>query len=123
MASARLIVGWLMMLGLVLHRTDALISLSEVLDIIKVAKDVTVSLAKAWDLVDQNIDFSEVPVPILHKTENKLFGRIERINSKLQDLAERVDSIGTMQILLLNNVHLISSGKRVGNIEIKPVRI
>lgn len=108
MASARLIVGWLMVLGLVLHRTDALISLSEVLDIIKVAKDVTVSLAKAWDLVDQNIDFSEVPIPIFHKTENKLFGRIERINSKLQDLAERVDSVGTMQISLLTNVHLIS---------------
>ncbi|XP_066151748.1 uncharacterized protein [Euwallacea fornicatus] len=85
--------------------TTALITVSGVLDIIKVGTDVTVALAKAWDLVDQNIDFSEVPIPILQKTENKLFGKIERINSRLDDLASRIDVIGTQSMTtILHNL-------------------
>ncbi|CAG9773548.1 unnamed protein product [Ceutorhynchus assimilis] len=79
-------------------QTKAVFSVSGLLDILKVAKDVTVALVKAWDLVDQNIEFSEVPIPILHSTEKKLYGKIDRINSQLQDLAARVDNIGTQSM-------------------------
>ncbi|KAF7269606.1 hypothetical protein GWI33_017355 [Rhynchophorus ferrugineus] len=79
-------------------------SLSMVLDIINTATEITVTLAKAWDFVDQNIDFNDVPLPLLHKTENKLFGRIDRINNRLSELASRIDEIGTasMTTLLYN---------------------
>lgn len=80
-------------------QTNAMLVVSDVLDIPKLAKDVTVALLKAWDLVDQNIDFGEVPIPILQKTETKLFGKIERINSKMEDLAARVENIGKKYIL------------------------
>lgn len=79
-------------------QTTQAVTLSEVLDIINVAKDVVVSLAKAWDIVDQNIDFNEVPIPILHRTENKLFSKIDRIHNELEDLATRVDEIGTQSM-------------------------
>lgn len=82
--------------------SGVVLALSSVLDIFKAAKDITIALVKAWDLVDQNIDFSEVPIPILDKTENKLFGKIERINNRLDDLAARVDTIGTINRPQLN---------------------
>ncbi|ENN77960.1 hypothetical protein YQE_05637, partial [Dendroctonus ponderosae] len=82
--------------------SGVLLTFSSVLDIVKAAKDIGIALVKAWDLVDQNIDFSEVPIPILHKTENKLFGRIERINNRLDDLAARVDTIGNIDRAQLN---------------------
>ncbi|KAL1497458.1 hypothetical protein ABEB36_008426 [Hypothenemus hampei] len=98
MANARQLFLIVFLLVYCQNDTTALITISGVLDVLKVAKDVTVALGKAWDLVDQNIDFTEVPIPILHKTERKLFGKIERINSRLDDLAYRVDSIGTQSM-------------------------
>ncbi|XP_050311529.1 uncharacterized protein LOC126747077 [Anthonomus grandis grandis] len=80
------------------HKGSGGIIVSEILDILNVGKEVAVSLVKAWDLVDQNIEFSEVPIPILHKTENKLFGKIEKINSRLEEMSGRIDSIGTQSM-------------------------
>lgn len=74
------------------------IVLSEVLDIIKVAKDVVITAAKAWNMIDEHTDFSEVPLPLVDKTERKLFNKMEIINEKLARLSEQVDSVGTQTI-------------------------
>lgn len=95
--TTRLMVSWL--LGLALHQTDA----SEVLNIIKVTKDVTRSLVKAWDLVNQNVDFNDLPSPILQNMEKNLFEKMEGIKSKLQDLDGTGYSKGTKHISLLSN--------------------
>ncbi|XP_060523218.1 uncharacterized protein LOC132700114 [Cylas formicarius] len=81
------------------------IGLTEVLDIIKIAKDVGIALAKAWDIVDQHVDFSEVPIPIFDRTETKLFGRIGKINRKLDELAFKVDNSGSHSLnTLMHNL-------------------
>ncbi|VEN36571.1 unnamed protein product [Callosobruchus maculatus] len=71
---------------------------NDVLDIIKVAKDVALVLAKAWNIVDPHVDFSEVPLPLIDKTESKLFGKIAVITGKLDQLADNVESVGTQTI-------------------------
>ncbi|KAG5894129.1 hypothetical protein JTB14_004067 [Gonioctena quinquepunctata] len=74
------------------------IGVQEVLDIIQMSKDVVVAIAKAWNIVDQHVDFSDIPIPILDKTEAKLFGKIGVITSKLDRLAGQVDAVGTNTI-------------------------
>nr|CAI5866847.1 unnamed protein product [Callosobruchus analis] len=74
------------------------IGANDVLDIIKVAKDVALVLAKAWNIVDPHVDFSEVPLPLIDKTESKLFGKIAVITGKLDQLADNVESVGTQTI-------------------------
>lgn len=74
------------------------IILSEALDIIKVAKDVVVTAAKAWNMIDEHADFSEIPLPLVDKTERKLFNKMELINQKLALLSAEVDSVGTQTI-------------------------
>ncbi|CAH2006802.1 unnamed protein product [Acanthoscelides obtectus] len=71
---------------------------NDVMDIIKIAKDVAVVLAKAWNIVDPHVDFAEVPLPLIDKTESKLFGKIAVITSKLDQLADNVESVGTQTI-------------------------
>nr|CAH7755721.1 unnamed protein product [Callosobruchus chinensis] len=66
---------------------------NDVLDIIKIAKDVALVLAKAWNIVDPHVDFSEVPLPLIDKTESKLFGKIAVITGKLDQLADNVESV------------------------------
>lgn len=80
--------------GGLVGRVDAVVGLNEVLDIIKIAKDVVVAIAKAWNIVDQHVDFSDIPIPILDKTESKLFGRIGIISAKLDKLGSQVDEVG-----------------------------
>ncbi|XP_018572018.1 uncharacterized protein LOC108911535 isoform X1 [Anoplophora glabripennis] len=77
------------------------VGLNEVLDIIKLAKDVVVAIAKAWNIVDQHVDFSEIPIPLLDKTEAKLFGKIGVISAKLDKLGSRVDEVGTSTIAMV----------------------
>lgn len=72
--------------------------LSEALDIIKVAKDVVIIAAKAWNMVDEHTDFSEVPLPLVDKTERKLFNKMETINEKLDRLSANVDAVATQTI-------------------------
>nr|CAI5866846.1 unnamed protein product [Callosobruchus analis] len=79
------------------------IGANDVLDIIKVAKDVALVLAKAWNIVDPHVDFSEVPLPLIDKTESKLFGKIAVITGKLDQLADNVESVGEAFLTELNN--------------------
>lgn len=72
--------------------------ISETLDIIKVAKDVVVTAAKAWNMIDEHTDFSEIPLPLVDKTERKLFNKMESINEKLERLSAHVDSVATQTI-------------------------
>nr|CAH7755720.1 unnamed protein product [Callosobruchus chinensis] len=76
---------------------------NDVLDIIKIAKDVALVLAKAWNIVDPHVDFSEVPLPLIDKTESKLFGKIAVITGKLDQLADNVESVGEVFLTELNN--------------------
>lgn len=74
------------------------IVISEALDIIKLAKDVVITAAKAWNMIDEHTDFSEVPLPLVDKMERKLFNKMELINDKLSKLSAEVDSVGTQTI-------------------------
>lgn len=74
------------------------IVIGEVLDIIKVAKDVAIAVAKAWSLIDEHTDFSEVPLPLVDKTERRLFNKMGRINDKLEELSSVVDAVGSQTI-------------------------
>lgn len=72
--------------------------ISEALDIIKVAKDVVITAAKAWNMIDEHADFSEIPLPLVDKTERKLFNKMEIINEKLSQLSADIDAVGTQTI-------------------------
>lgn len=79
--------------GSLVDRSSA-VGFDGVLDIITLAKDAVVAIAKAWNIVDQHVDFSDIPIPLLDKTETKLFGRIGVISAKLDKLGSRVDEVG-----------------------------
>ncbi|XP_074027669.1 uncharacterized protein [Leptinotarsa decemlineata] len=79
-------------------RESSSVGLQDALDIIQIAKDVVVAIAKAWNIVDQHVDFSDIPIPILDKTETKLFGKIGIITAKLDRISGQVDAVGTNTI-------------------------
>lgn len=79
--------------GCLVHRTHSL-SGQDVLDIIKIAKDIVIVIAKSWNIVDQHIDFSDIPIPLLERTEQKLFGKIGLINAKVDQIAQQIDMTG-----------------------------
>lgn len=84
--------------------SDAII-VSEVLDIIKVAKDVIIGVAKAWSIIDEHTDFSEIPLPLVDKTERRLFHKMENIADKLDKLSIHMEAIGTQTIsTMLHNL-------------------
>lgn len=79
--------------GNLVDRSSAVV-FNEVLDIITLAKDVVVTLAKAWNIVDQHVDFGDIPIPLLDRTESKLFRKIGVISARLDKVANRVDEVG-----------------------------
>lgn len=83
----------LLFTGCLVHRTQGLTT-SDVLDIIKIAKDIVIATAKSWNIVDQHVDFGEVPIPLLDRTEQKLFGRIGQISAKVDKIAQQIDITG-----------------------------
>ncbi|XP_028134319.1 uncharacterized protein LOC114329424 isoform X1 [Diabrotica virgifera virgifera] len=81
------------------------ITLVGAVSIIKIAGEVVGGIAKAWNIVDQNVDFSHLPLPLLDKTEEKLFGKINVISQKLDELAVNLEGVGTSTItVVLNNL-------------------
>lgn len=72
-----------------------------VLDIIKLTKFVVEGIGKAWNIVDQRVDFSSIPIPILDKTEAKLFGKLDVITLKIDELAVNIEGAGKFRILFL----------------------
>lgn len=79
--------------------------IGEVLDIIKVAKDVVIGIAKAWSIIDEHTDFSEIPLPLVDKTERRLFYKMENIAEKLDKLSLHMEAIGTQTIsTMLHNL-------------------
>lgn len=91
--------------GSLVHRTNGF-SANDVLDIIQVAKDIVIVIAKSWNIVDQHIDFSEIPLPLLQRTEQKLFGKIGLINTKVDEIAQKIETTGRVKysIILLKYV-------------------
>ncbi|CAH1108485.1 unnamed protein product [Psylliodes chrysocephalus] len=76
-----------------------------VLDIIKLTKFVVEGIGKAWNIVDQRVDFSSIPIPILDKTEAKLFGKLDVITLKIDELAVNIEGAGTNTIaMVLHNL-------------------
>jgi hypothetical protein len=77
----------------------------DALDVIGVAKDVVIWIAKAWNIIEGQVEYADVPFPLLDKTERKLFGKIDLINSKLNQLSAQVEAVGTNTIsMMLNNL-------------------
>jgi hypothetical protein len=66
----------------------------DALDVIGVAKDVVIWIAKAWNIIEGQVEYADVPFPLLDKTERKLFGKIDLINSKLNQLSAQVEAVG-----------------------------
>ncbi|RZC38220.1 uncharacterized protein BDFB_003195 [Asbolus verrucosus] len=67
--------------------------------------DVIIWIAKAWNVIEGQIEFSEVPFPLLEKTERKLFAKIDMISTRINELSVQVDAIGTNTIsMMLNNL-------------------
>lgn len=75
-------------------RTRAIFTVSNAVDIIKLTKEVVIALAKVWDLVDQDVDFKDLPTAFIGKKENELLGKIEKINSELKDQETRLNYVG-----------------------------
>lgn len=77
---------------------------NEVIDIITVAKDVIVGIAKTWSIIDDHVDFDDIPVPLFEKTQKKLFGRINIINQKLDKIGLHVESAGISVSVCLTTI-------------------
>ncbi|KAJ8946873.1 hypothetical protein NQ318_006783 [Aromia moschata] len=84
-----------------LVRDCSALGLGETLDILKVAKDVVGTIAKAWNILDQYADFSKIPTLLQDRTESRLFGRIGNITAQLDNLAQQVDTVGTATIAMV----------------------
>ncbi|EFA08553.2 hypothetical protein TcasGA2_TC006208 [Tribolium castaneum] len=79
--------------------------IGDALDIIGVAKDIVIGIAKAWNIIEDRVEFSDVPFPLLDKTERKLFAKIDLLNTRLSQLSAQVDAVGTHTIsMMLNNL-------------------
>lgn len=79
--------------GCMVQRTESF-ELHGVLDIISVAKDIVVVIAKSWKIVDQHVDFGDIPIPLLVRTEQKLFGKIGLINAKVDEISQKIENTG-----------------------------
>lgn len=80
------------------------ISLTEVLDVFTVAKDVAINLAKTWNLVNDFTHENYDAPAFLESREKKLLNRMNTVNSRLQELSKRFDAVGsqTMNVILRN---------------------
>lgn len=81
-----------------LPTNSVIVSLDDALDIIKVGKDIVVTLAKAWDIVDDSYDFSDTPTPFIEKTERKLFRKMDAIQKKMEQLNTEIHAVGMQTI-------------------------
>lgn len=79
--------------GCIVHRNES-VGFHGALDIIQVAKEVVVVISKSWKVVDQHVDFGDIPIPLLGRTEEKLFGKIGVINAKLDEIAQKIENTG-----------------------------
>lgn len=77
---------------LVLRESNS-IAVSELVDIGYIAKDVVISLAKIWKLVDKNYD------TFGNRFEGKLLRGVQNVNEKLNDLSERFEAQGTQTLM------------------------
>lgn len=59
----------------------------EAIDIIKLGKDVTVSILETWDIIEQTHMVNEVDIPFYKKKEKKILSRMTELSRKI-DMAE-----------------------------------
>ncbi|KAL3273064.1 hypothetical protein HHI36_014519 [Cryptolaemus montrouzieri] len=74
--------------------------LQTVVDLVGVSKDVVIGLEKVWDIVENQMD-AEMPLPMVDKAERRLFRKINKINTRLDDLSSKVDNVGANTIAAL----------------------
>lgn len=74
------------------------IVIGEVLDILSVGKDIVVALAKAWNVIDDHLDFTDTPTSYLQKTERKLFSKMNLIEQKLNNLNSKIETVGSQTL-------------------------
>lgn len=84
--------------GCLVHRTQGF-ALDNILDITKIAKDIVYVISKAWNIVESNVDFGEIPLPLIDRTERKLFQKIGLINTKVDLIAQQIDITGMYNVL------------------------
>lgn len=81
-------------IGYSVHESESTEVVHEILDIIQIAKDIVVGIAKSWNIVDRHIDFEDIPIPLMKMTEKKLFKKIGIINAKVDQIAEQIANTG-----------------------------
>lgn len=89
------------------HRTEGF-GTHDILEISNIAKDIVIVIAKSWRIVDEHMDFGEIPIPLLDRTEQKLFGKIELINSKVDKIAQQIDITG-MFLIIQKNIYIFNT--------------
>lgn len=85
----------------VIQQSNGLVE--EAIDIIKLGKEVTVSLLETWDIIEQTHMVNEVDIPFYKKKEKKILSRMTELSRQL-DLAELEVSMQTF--LLIPIFHL-----------------
>lgn len=98
----------ILLLILTVATTPSVGLVEEALDIIKLGKDVTVSILETWDIIEQTHLVNEVDIPFYKKKEKKILSRMTELSRQI-DMAELEVSkfVKTMQQANLNKCSII----------------
>lgn len=77
----------ILLLILIVVTTPSAGLVEEALDIIKLGKDVTVSILETWDIIEQTHMVNEVDIPFYKKKEKKILSRMTELSRQI-DMAE-----------------------------------
>lgn len=77
----------ILLLILTVKTTPSAALVEEAIDIIKLGKDVTVSILETWDIIEQTHLVNEVDIPFYKKKEKKILSRMTELSRKI-DMAE-----------------------------------
>lgn len=71
-----------------LGRTEALVE--DILDVIKLSKEVTTSLLETWDIIEQTHAVNEVDIPFYKAKEKKILTRMSELSRKIDYVESEV---------------------------------
>ncbi|XP_017785572.1 PREDICTED: uncharacterized protein LOC108568796 [Nicrophorus vespilloides] len=74
------------------------IGISELLDVISIGKNVVISLAKSWSLIDEHFHISEVPFPLESKWHHKIVNGMKLINEKIEKVSIHIENTGIQSV-------------------------
>lgn len=73
--------------------SNSALPISEIIDIAQVAKDVIISLAKIWKIIDRNYDTPG------NRFEGVLMRSVKNVNEQLNQLSEKIEATGTSTLM------------------------